>query len=117
MAEAKAILRFVRVAPRKARVVVDMIRGQRVPQALSLLKYTPRAAAKVVEKILRSAVANAEQKELGDSESLWVSRAYVDCGPTYKRFRARSMGRANSIHKRTSHITLIVSAPEVTAKS
>nr|MBI3614006.1 50S ribosomal protein L22 [Nitrospirota bacterium] len=117
MAEAKAILRFVRVAPRKARAVVDMIRGQRVPQALSLLKYTPRAAAKVVEKILRSAVANAEQKELGDSESLWVSRAYVDCGPTYKRFRARSMGRANSIHKRTSHITLIVSAPEVTAKS
>lgn len=117
MAEAKAILRFVRVAPRKARAVVDMIRGQRVPQALSLLKYTPRAAAKVVEKILRSAVANAEQKELGDSESLWVSRAYVDCGPTYKRFRARSMGRANSIHKRTSHITLIVSASEVTAKS
>ncbi len=117
MAEAKAILRFVRVAPRKARAVVDMIRGQRVPQALSLLKYTPRAAAKVVEKILRSAVANAEQKELGDSESLWVSRAYVDCGPTYKRFRARSMGRANSIHKRTSHISLIVSAPEVTAKS
>lgn len=117
MAEAKAILRFVRVAPRKARAVVDMIRGQRVPQALSLLKYTPRAAAKVVEKILRSAVANAEQKELGDSESLWVSRAYVDCGPTYKRFRARSMGRANSIHKRTSHITLIVSAPEVAAKS
>lgn len=116
MAEAKAILRFVRVAPRKARAVVDMIRGQRVPQALSLLKYTPRAAAKVVEKILRSAVANAEQKELGDSDSLWVSRAFVDCGPTYKRFRARSMGRANSIHKRTSHITLIVSAPEAAAK-
>lgn len=116
MAEAKAILRFVRVAPRKARAVVDMIRGQRVPQALSLLKYTPRAAAKVVEKVLRSAVANAEQKELGDSDSLWVSRAFVDCGPTYKRFRARSMGRANSIHKRTSHITLIVSAPEAAAK-
>jgi large subunit ribosomal protein L22 len=117
MSEAKAILRFVRVAPRKARAVVDMIRGQRVPQALSLLKYTPRAAAKVVEKILRSAVANAEQKEMGDSESLWVSRAFVDCGPTYKRFRARSMGRANSIHKRTSHITLVVSAPETSAKS
>lgn len=117
MAEAKAILRFVRVAPRKARAVVDMIRGQRVPHALSLLQYTPRAAAKVVEKVLRSAVANAEQKEMGDSASLWVSRAYVDCGPTYKRFRARSMGRANSIHKRTSHITLIVSAPETAAKS
>lgn len=116
MAEAKAVLRFVRVTPRKARVVVDLIRGRQVPQALSLLKYTPRAAAKVVEKVLRSAVANAEQKELGESDAMWVSQAFVDCGPTYKRFRARSMGRANSIHKRTSHITLVVSAPEAAAK-
>lgn len=111
MAEAKAILRFVRIAPRKARAVTDLIRGRQVSQALTVLKYTPRAAAKVVEKLLRSAVANAEQKELGDSENLWVSRAYVDGGPTLKRFRARSMGRANSIHKRTSHITVVVSAP------
>jgi large subunit ribosomal protein L22 len=111
MAEAKAILRFVRVAPRKARVVVDLIRGQQVPKALAMLRLTPRNAAKVVEKILRSAVANAEQKELGDGDSMWVSKAYVDCGPTYKRFRARSMGRANSIHKRTSHITIFVAAP------
>lgn len=112
MAEAKAILRFVRVAPRKARPVIDMIRGQHVVQALAMLKYTPRAAAKVVEKVLRSAVANAENKELGDSESLRVSRAYVDCGPTYKRFHARAMGRAASIHKRTSHITVVVEAPD-----
>jgi large subunit ribosomal protein L22 len=116
MAEAKAVLRFVRVAPRKARAVVDLIRGQQVPQALAVLKYTPRAAAKVVEKVLRSAVANAEQKEIGDSESMWVSKAYVDCGPTYKRFRARSMGRANSIHKRTSHITVVVKAPGTAAQ-
>lgn len=116
MAEAKAVLRFVRVAPRKARAVVDLIRGQQVPQALAVLKYTPRAAAKVVEKVLRSAVANAEQKEIGDSESMWVSKAYVDCGPTYKRFRARSMGRANSIHKRTSHITVVVQAPGTAAQ-
>ena len=115
MPEAKAVLRFVRVTPRKARAVVDLIRGQQVPHALAVLKYTPRAAAKVVEKVLRSAVANAEQKELGDSESMRVSKAYVDCGPTYKRFRARSMGRANSIHKRTSHITVIVEAPGTTA--
>jgi len=108
MAEAKAVLRFVRVAPRKARVVVDLIRGQQVPHALSVLKYTPRAAAKVVEKVLRSAVANAEQKELGASDEMWVSRAFVDCGPTYKRFRATSMGRAHSVHKRTSHITVVV---------
>ena len=111
MAEARAILRFVRVAPRKARIVMDLIRGQQVSHALTVLKHTPRAAAKVVEKLLRSAVANAEQKELGDSENLWVSRAYVDGGPILKRFRARSMGRANAIHKRTSHITVVVSAP------
>lgn len=108
MPEAKAILRFVRIAPRKARAVVDLIRGQQVPHALTLLKYTPRSAAKVVEKVLRSAVANAEQKEMGDSEAMRVSKAYVDGGPTYKRFRARSMGRANPIHKRTSHITIVV---------
>ncbi|HET8579558.1 MAG TPA: 50S ribosomal protein L22 [Nitrospiraceae bacterium] len=108
MPEAKAILRFVRIAPRKARAVVDLIRGQQVPHALTLLKYTPRSAAKVVEKVLRSAVANAEQKEMGDSDLMKVSKAYVDGGPTYKRFRARSMGRANPIHKRTSHITIVV---------
>lgn len=111
MAEARAVLRFTRVPPRKARVVVDLIRGQHVPKALALLKHTPRAAARVVEKVLRSAVANAEQKELGDSEALWVSKAYVDGGPIYKRFRARSMGRANAVHKRTSHITIVVAGP------
>ncbi|MGH7205183.1 MAG: 50S ribosomal protein L22 [Nitrospiraceae bacterium] len=108
MPEAKAILRFVRIAPRKARAVVALIRGQQVPHALTLLKYTPRSAAKVVEKVLRSAVANAEQKEMGDSDAMRVSKAYVDGGPTYKRFRARSMGRANPVHKRTSHITIVV---------
>lgn len=112
MPEARAVLRYVRIAPRKARAVVDLIRGQEVPHALTVLKYTPRAAAKVVEKLLRSAVANAEQKEMGDSEAMWIARAYVDGGPTYKRFRARSMGRANSIHKRTSHITIVVAAPD-----
>lgn len=116
MAEAKAVLRFVRVAPRKARVVVNMIRGQQVPKAFAMLKHTPRYAARVVEKLLKSAVSNAEQKELGDSESMWISKAYVDCGATYKRFRARSMGRANSIHKRTSHITVVVAAPTAGAE-
>ncbi len=116
MAEARAVLRFVRVAPRKARPVVDMIRGQQVPLALAMLKHVPRYAARVIEKVLRSAVANAEQKELGDSESLRVSKAFVDGGPIYKRFRARSMGRANAIQKRTSHITVVVEAPSVTSK-
>lgn len=110
MAEAKAILRYVRIAPRKARAVVDLIRGHQVAHALTMLKHTPRAAAHVVEKLLRSAVANAEQKEIGDAESLRVSKVFVDGGPTLKRFRARAMGRAASIHKRTSHITVVVSA-------
>jgi large subunit ribosomal protein L22 len=93
-----------------------MIRGQQVPLALAMLKHVPRYAARVIEKVLRSAVANAEQKELGDSESLRVSKAFVDGGPIYKRFRARSMGRANAIQKRTSHITVVVEAPSVTSK-
>lgn len=111
MTEAHAILRFVRVAPRKARPVIDMIRGQQVPMALAMLKHTPRHAARVVEKILRSAVANAEQKEMGDSESMVISKAFVNCGPIYRRARPRSMGRANAIQKRTSHITVVVTAP------
>jgi len=113
MTEARAIPRFVRVAPRKAKPVIDMIRGQHVPAALAMLKHTPRHAARVVEKILRSAVANAEQKEMGDSESMVISKAFVNCGPTFKRVRARSMGRANAIHKRTSHITVVVAAPTI----
>jgi len=117
MAEAKANLRFVRVTPRKARVVIDMIRGQQVPMALAMLRHTPKHAARVIEKLLRSAVANAEQKELGDSDEMWVSQAVVNCGPIYKRFRARSMGRANSIQKRTSHITIAVAAPNAAHSS
>jgi len=117
MAEAKAILRFVRVTPRKARIVIDMIRGQQVSMALAMLRHTPKHAARVIEKLLRSAVANAEQKELGDSDEMWVSQAVVNCGPIYKRFRARSMGRANSIQKRTSHITIAVAAPGAAANS
>ncbi len=116
MTEAQAVLRFVRVAPRKARPVVDMIRGRQVPMALAMLKLTPRHAARVVEKIIRSAVANAEQKEMGDSESMIISKAFVNCGPTYKRFRARSLGRANAIQKRTSHITVVVAAPTIQGK-
>lgn len=113
MTEAQAVLRFVRVAPRKAKPVIDMIRGQQVPMALAMLKHTPRHAARVVEKLLRSAVANAEQKEMGDSESMVISKAFVNCGPIFKRFRARSMGRANAIQKRTSHITVVIAAPAV----
>lgn len=110
MAHAQATLRYARVSPRKARPVADLIRGKQVPIALAMLSNTPRSAAKIIEKILRSAVANAEQKNLEDPEELIVSKAFVDGGPILKRFRARSMGRANSIQKRTSHITIVVGA-------
>lgn len=112
MAEARAVLRFVRIAPRKARDVINVIRGRQASEALSLLRYTPRSSARIVEQVLRSAIANASQKELGDADSLKVVRAFVDPGPTYKRFRARSMGRAHPIHKRTSHVTIVVGIPE-----
>ena len=113
--DAKAILRFVRVAPRKARLVVDLIRGHQVAEALNILKFTPRSASRVVEKVLKSAVANAENLEIGDPDDLWVTRVCVDGGPVLKRFRARSMGRANPIKKRTSHITVVV-APKTGGK-
>jgi len=112
MAEAKAVLRHVRMTPRKVRLVVDLVRGRAVPEALTALRYLPRAAARVVEQLLRSAVANASQKEIGESESLKIVRAYVDGGPVLKRFRARSMGRANPIKKRTSHVTIVVGPSE-----
>lgn len=119
MAEAVAKLRFVRMSPRKTRVVVDLIRGCPVNTALATLKFTPRAAARVVEKVLKSAVANAQQpgKELGDEDALRVSRAVVDVGPTLKRFQPRAQGRAFSIHKRMSHITIAVEPIEVKPKN
>jgi large subunit ribosomal protein L22 len=109
-AEAIARLRFVRMAPRKTRVMVELIRGRAVNDALATLRFTPRVAARVVEKVLRSAVANAQQggKDLGDADSLRVSQAFVDNGPTLKRFQPRAQGRAFSIHKRMSHITIAV---------
>jgi large subunit ribosomal protein L22 len=114
--EAKAVLRYVRVAPRKARLVVDLIRGKSAEEALTILKFTSRHAARVIEKVLKSAVANASQKEMGDIDTLWVSRALVDGGPVMKRMQPRAMGRANIIRKRTSHITLILSAAEIAPK-
>lgn len=110
--EAKAVLRYVRVTPRKARLVVDLIRGKNAEEAMTVLKFTPRRAARIVGKVLNSAVANATQQEMGDVDSLRVSAAYVNVGPTMKRVRPRAMGRANTILKRTSHITLVLAADE-----
>lgn len=107
--EAKAVARSVRIAPRKVRLVIDLIRGKKVGEAIAILKHTPKAASPVVEKVLKSAIANADHNYNMDAESLVVSQIFVDQGPTLKRFRPRAQGRASRIHKRTSHITVVVS--------
>lgn len=103
---ATSIARHVRTSPRKLRLVVDAIRGRSVDDALSILKFTSKRAAKVVEKVLSSAVANAENNCKMNPDNLYIYRVYVDKGPTMKRWIPRAMGRASSIHKRTSHITV-----------
>ena len=109
--EAKAVLRYAHISPQKARLVMDLIRGHAAGEALAILRFTPKRAARIIEKILRSAVSNAEQREIGDPDDLRVARAYVDAGPTQKRFRARAMGRSNVIKRRSSHITVVLTAP------
>ena len=110
--EAKAIARYVRVSPRKARIVVDLIRGKSVVRAREILAFTNRGIAETVEKTLNSAVANAENQHHVRPESLVVKTAYVDEGPTLKRIRPRAKGSASRINKRTSHISIIVAPRE-----
>jgi len=110
--EAKAVARYVRVSPRKARLIVDLIRGKSVPEAQAILKFSPRAAAEPVEKVLNSAAANAERNLKVRSDDLVVTTTFVDEGPTLKRIQPRAMGRAFRINKRTSHITVIVKPRE-----
>ncbi|MDQ1910872.1 50S ribosomal protein L22 [Paenibacillus sp. GD4] len=109
MQQAKAIARYVRIAPRKAQLVVDLIRGKQVGEAIAILRHTPKSASPIIEKVLNSAIANAEHNYSLDVNNLVISQAFVDQGPTLKRFRPRAMGRASRINKRTSHITLVVS--------
>ena len=106
--EAKAIARHIRIAPRKVRIVIDLIRGKDVGEAFSILKYTPKIASAVLTKLLISAVANAEHNCDLNVDKLFVSAAYVDQGPTLKRIHPRSRGQAFKILKRTSHVTLVV---------
>lgn len=107
--EAKAHARSIRIAPRKAKLVVDLIRGKQVGDAIAILRHTPKAASPIVEKLLNSAIANAEHNYSLDVNKLVVAEVFVNQGPTMKRFRPRAMGRASRINKRTSHITLVVS--------
>jgi large subunit ribosomal protein L22 len=110
---AKAVARFVRMSPRKARLVVDQIRGRPVNEAYALLKFSKKAAALPIEKTLRSAVANAQVKgqakgEAVDADDLIVSEIFVDGGPTLRRFHAGAMGRAAPIRRKLSHVTVVV---------
>lgn len=107
--EAKAIAKFIRVSPRKARMVVDLIRGKKVEEALAILRYTPNKAAAAVSKVVKSAAANAEHNNEMDKDELIVSQIFVDQGPSLKRMMPRAMGRADIIKRRTSHITVVVS--------
>ena len=106
--EVKAVAKYVRIAPRKVRVVMDLIRGKNVAEAFAILKFTPKAGADVIEKVLKSAVANAENNFDMNVDKLFVSSAFVDEGPTLKRIHPRSRGQAFKILKRTSHVTVVV---------
>jgi large subunit ribosomal protein L22 len=107
--QAKAVAKTIRIAPRKVRLVIDLIRGKQVGEAVAILNLTPKAASPIVEKVLKSAIANAEHNYEMDVNKLVVTEAFADEGPTLKRFRPRAMGRASQINKRTSHITIVVS--------
>ena len=110
--EAKAYLRYVRISPRKVQIVCDLIRGKDINTAMALLMQTPKAASEPLVKLLKSAVANAENNFSMDPEKLYVSKVYAAPGPILKRMRPVSKGRAYRINKRTSHITLVVSEKE-----
>ena len=106
--EVKATAKYIRIAPRKVRIVMNLVRGKSVADALAILKFTPKVGAAAVEKVLRSAVANAENNFDMDVDRLFISSAFVDQGPTLKRIHPRSRGQAFKILKHTSHITVAV---------
>ncbi|KXZ38986.1 large subunit ribosomal protein L22 [Alkalithermobacter thermoalcaliphilus JW-YL-7 = DSM 7308] len=106
--EARAIAKYVRVTPRKAGQIADLVRGKNVNEALAILKYTPRAAAPIVAKVIKSAMANAENNKNMDPDKLYIAEIYANQGPTMKRFMPRAMGRATAIRKRTSHIGVVL---------
>ena len=107
--EVKATAKYIRIAPRKLRIVMNLIRGKKVNEAFAILQFTPKVGSEVVEKVLRSAVANAEHNNDMNADNLVVSSCYVDQGPTMKRIHPRSRGQAFKILKRSSHVTVCVS--------
>jgi large subunit ribosomal protein L22 len=106
--EVKSVSRFLRVSPHKARLVADLVRGKLVDDALTILKFTPKKSARLVNKTLRSAIANAQNTQVMDVDNLFIKSILVDEGPRLKRFRPRAMGRATRILKPTAHITVVL---------
>jgi len=106
--EIKAVAKYIRVSPRKIRLLVREIRGKKVEEALNLLAFAPQKGAPILRKLLNSAIANAGQNPDTDVDSLFIKYIFADGGPTLKRFRPRAMGRATRIRKRTSHLTIIL---------
>ncbi len=106
--EARAILKFIRVSPRRVRLVIDQIRGKKVEEALDILKFTPKRSAAIVAKVLRSAIANAESTQSVNVDRLYIKRVAVDEGGMWKRFMPRAQGRASRIRKRLSHVTVVI---------
>ncbi len=110
--EAKAVARYIRISSRKVNIVLDLIRGKSIGEAYAILMHTPKAASEILRKLLKSAVANAENNYNMDVDNLYISEAYANQGPTLKRFRARARGMGARILKRTSHITIVVKEKE-----
>ena len=106
--ESRASLKHARISARKVKIVIDLIRGKDVKEALAILKFTPKAASPLVEKLLKSAIANAENNNMMNRKDLYVAQVYANQGTTMKRIRAATQGRANRIRKRTSHITIVL---------
>ena len=106
--ETRAVAKFVRISPRKIRLVMDQVRGRQVGEALNMLSFAPQRGARILKKLVNSAIANAEQNTGVDVDSLYIMRVYADEGPTLKRWRPRAQGRATSIRKRTSHLTVVL---------
>ena len=110
--EARAKLSYARISSRKVKAIIDLIRNKNVGEAMAILKLSPKAAAEIVEKLLKSAIANAENNVGMDTEKLYVAEIYANQGPTLKRVRPRAQGRAFRIRKRTSHITVVLKEKE-----
>ena len=110
--EARAYLKYARIAPRKVQIVLDLIRNQPVDKAMAILKHTPKAACEYLEKLLKSAIANAENNHNMDKDNLYVAECFVSPGPVLKRIRPKDHGKAFRVLKRTSHVTMVLKEKE-----